>query len=101
MGHRGQADLQDVVNGPLERGGTASAWGGGETQHLWQRPGPLEFQLQVSAQDDVVDGVFVRVVTLIHHQQGEGWGRTREGYDLSLHSPSSHKLCFAQSLQLI
>lgn len=72
MGHRGQADLQDMVNGPLERGGAPSAWGSGETQHLWQRPGPLEFKLQVSAQDDVVDGVFVRVVTLIHHQQREG-----------------------------
>lgn len=44
-GHRGQADLQDVVNGSIELGGPASAWGGSETQHLRQGPCPLEFML--------------------------------------------------------
>lgn len=73
-GHRSQADLQDVVNGPVECGGPTSAWGGCETQHLGQGPCPLEFVLQIPAQDDVVDGIFVCVVTLIHDEQGEGWG---------------------------
>lgn len=44
-GRRGQADLEDVVNGPVERGGPTSAWGGCETQHLGEGPCPLQLML--------------------------------------------------------
>lgn len=98
-GHRGQADLQDVVDGSIELGGPASAWGGREAQHLGQGPCPLEFVLQIPAQDDVVDGVFVCVMALIHHEEREGWGHM--GKNLCLQSPSSHKLCFMQFPEFI
>lgn len=76
-----------MLNGPIKCGGPSSAWGGCETQHLGQGTCPLEFMLQVPVQDDVVDSVFVRVVTLIHHKQGEGWGQTGEACDLMFAKP--------------
>lgn len=58
----------------MELGGPTSARGGCESQHLWQRLHLLQLKLQVATQDDVIDGVLVSVVTLVHHKQCEGWG---------------------------
>lgn len=67
-----------MVNGPLELGGPTSAWGGCEPQDLGEGLCLLQLMFQVPAQDGIVDGVLVGVVTLVHHNQREFWGRVRD-----------------------
>lgn len=66
-GHR--THLQDVLYGPLEGCCPPSARGCRQPQDLWQALLPTELALKVSQHDLVVDGVLVRVVALVYHQQ--------------------------------
>lgn len=75
-GHR--MHLQDVLYGLLEGRCPPSARGCRQPQDLWQVLLPAELALEVSQHDLVVDGVLVRVVALVYHQQREicsGTGR--------------------------